>query len=120
MEDAKTQRIAKQMDGVPPQRAPLVYVVILHWKNYDNTRAAIESILANGYRNYQLIVVDNGSQNGSAEALQQSFPRVRFILNQSNLGFAKGCNAGIRAALADSKCAYVLLMNNDATISNGS
>ena len=97
-------------------QTPLVYVVILHWKHYDYTRAAIESIRANAYTNYQLIVVDNASENGSVEALQQSFPDVRFILNRSNLGFAKGCNVGIRAALDDSQCAYVLLMNNDATI----
>lgn len=97
-------------------QTPLVYVVILHWKNYDYTRAAIESILAGGYPNYQLIVVDNASQNGSVEALQQRFPDLRFILNEKNLGFSKGCNAGIRAALDDAKCAYVLLMNNDASV----
>jgi GT2 family glycosyltransferase len=102
------------------QNAPLVYVVILHWKNYDYTRAAIESILANNYENYQLIVVDNASRNGSVETLQQKFPSVRFIINQTNLGFSKGCNVGIREALTDSRCAYVLLMNNDATISNAS
>ncbi len=99
---------------------PLVFVVILHWKSYDYTRAAIESILTNDYEHYQLIVVDNASQNGSVEALQQSFPDVRFILNKTNLGFSKGCNVGMRAALSDSRCGYVLLMNNDATISRES
>ena len=99
---------------------PPVYVVVLHWKNYDHTRAAIQSIIANDYENYRLIVVDNASQNGSVEALQESFPGVSFILNQTNLGFSKGCNVGIRAALTDSQCAYVLLMNNDATVSSAS
>jgi len=95
---------------------PLVCVVILHWKNYDYTRAAIESVLTTSYPNYQLIVVDNASENGSVEALQERFPHVTFIVNDINLGFSKGCNVGIRKALEDSRCDYVLLMNNDATI----
>lgn len=95
---------------------PLVNVVVLHWKNYVHTRAAIESVAANTYRNYRLIVVDNGSGDGSVELLQNEFPNITFIINGANLGFSRGCNVGIRAALQDARCEYVLLMNNDATI----
>ncbi|HYW73824.1 MAG TPA: glycosyltransferase family 2 protein [Pyrinomonadaceae bacterium] len=98
------------------QTHPLVYVIVLHWKNYEHTQAAIKSILAGAYQNYRLLIIDNGSHDGSVEALQQKFPEVRFILNERNLGFARGCNVGIREALGDPNCAYVLLMNNDATI----
>jgi GT2 family glycosyltransferase len=99
---------------------PLVYIVVLHWKHYDHTAAAISSILGNAYPHFRLIVVDNASQNGSVELLQREFPQLTFVLNQQNLGFAKGCNAGIRQALKNSQCEYVLLMNNDATIAKDS
>jgi len=99
---------------------PLVYIVVLHWKNYEHTREAITSILSNSYRNYRVIVVDNASFNTSVERLQAEFPQVTFIVNETNLGFSKGCNVGIRAALKDVGCEYVLLMNNDATIARDS
>ena len=95
---------------------PLVYVVVLNWKGYAHTRKAIQSIAANSYQNYRLIAVDNGSQDGSVEALQKEFPQFTFLVNEANLGFSKGCNVGIREALKDDNCAYVLLLNNDATI----
>jgi GT2 family glycosyltransferase len=62
------------------------------------------------------IVVDNGSTDGSAARLRPEFPRFQFILNDKNLGFAKGCNVGIQAALEDKDCAYVLLLNNDSVV----
>src|SRR4051794_25693657 len=99
---------------------PLVYVIVLHWKNYEHTRNAITSILSNSYGNYRVIVVDNGSFNTSVERLQREFPQVTFIVNETNLGFSKGCNVGIREALKDVGCEYVLLMNNDATIERDS
>jgi len=58
--------------------------------------------------------VDNGSRDGSGGRLEAEFPDFQFILNEKNLGFSRGCNVGIRAALDDAHCAYVLLLNNDA------
>lgn len=60
-----------------------------------------------------MIVVDNGSQDGSVEAIRQAFPDTDLIINQQNLGFAEGNNVGIREAL-DTE--YILLLNNDTTI----
>ena len=93
-----------------------MYIIVLHWKNYERTRDAITSILSNSYGNYRVIVVDNGSFNNSVERLQREFPQLTFKINETNLGFSKGCNVGIREALKDAHCEYVLLMNNDATI----
>jgi GT2 family glycosyltransferase len=102
------------------QAQPLVYVIVLHWRNYEHTHAAITSILKNSYANYRVIIVDNGSFNTSVEQLQREFPQVTFKINDSNLGFSKGCNVGIQEALKDVHCEYVLLMNNDATIERDS
>jgi GT2 family glycosyltransferase len=74
----------------------------------------LESLLGATYLNLKIIVVDNASKDGSGKQLQAHFPDLPFIFNGRNLGFARGCNVGIRAALEDQRCAYVLLLNNDA------
>ena len=95
---------------------PIVYVIVLNWNNYEDTRACIESLLAASYPALKILIVDNGSADRSGKRLQAEFPKLRFIFNEKNLGFSKGCNVGIRAALADQACAYVLLLNNDAQV----
>ena len=95
---------------------PLVYVIILNWNNYEDTKRCLESLNAATYPNLRTLVVDNGSADGSGKRLQADFPDLHFIFNDKNLGFSRGCNVGIRAALADEQCAYVLLLNNDAVV----
>jgi hypothetical protein len=67
------------------------------------------------YLNYKTIVVDNGSTDGSVEAVQKEFPSVDLLVNLRNLGFAEGNNVGIRHALSD-EVDYVLLLNNDTVV----
>jgi len=98
---------------------PKVYAIILNWNNYEDTRRCLESLQQVTYPNIETIVVDNGSRDESGERLKKEFPQLRFILNDKNLGFARGCNVGIRAALDDEDCAYVLLLNNDAVATPG-
>jgi GT2 family glycosyltransferase len=94
---------------------PLVCVVVLHWKNYTRTRNALRSLGAISYPNYTTIVVDNFSDDGSVEQLRAEFPEHAFVLNATNLGFSRGCNAGIRQAQA-AGADYVLLLNNDMEV----
>ena len=61
---------------------------------------------------FDIIVVDNGSQDGSIEKLQQKFDHVIFILNDRNLGFAGGNNRGFEFAL-ENNYEYVMMLNND-------
>ena len=96
------------------QNHPCVYIIILNWNNYADSKQCLESLLEVTYPNLKIIVVDNGSADGSGQQLQAQFPAVRSIFNEKNLGFSRGCNVGIRAALEDEHCAYVLLLNNDA------
>jgi GT2 family glycosyltransferase len=95
-------------------KPPKVYIIILNWNNYIDSKKGIESLLGSGYQNYQILVVDNGSTDNSGYLLREDFPDLHFIFNDENLGFARGCNVGIRAALQDRECGYVLLFNNDA------
>lgn len=95
---------------------PRVYVIVLNWNNFADSEQCLESLLGATYPDLRIIVVDNASPDGSGGHLQSRFPGLRFIFNGENLGFARGCNVGIRAALEDAGCAYVLLLNNDARV----
>ena len=67
------------------------------------------------YPNYEMIVVDNNSQDGSVGAITKMFPKVRQVLNKSNSGYVGGNNAGIRQA----KGKYLLILNNDTLVTPG-
>jgi GT2 family glycosyltransferase len=64
---------------------------------------------------FQIVVVDNGSTDGSAEMLPREFPRAIVLPQPRNLGFAAGCNVGMRHAIANYS-EYVLLINNDTIV----
>ena len=84
------------------------------WNRSSLTRAAfrecLESILCQEEApEYGVLVVDNGSEDGSPELIQEEFPQVTLIRLDSNTGFCHGVNVGIQAA----DTPYVLLLNND-------
>ena len=97
---------------------PLVYVVVLHWRNYARTRGALNSLAKISYPNYRVLVADNFSNDGSVEQLQAEFPAHTFLRNESNLGFSRGCNPGIRVAYS-AGADYILLLNNDMEVAQG-
>jgi len=83
-----------------------------------NTRELLESCLESIYateddkKSFEIIVVDNGSNDGSAEMVEKKFPQVKLIRNRSNLGFAKAVNQGWKA----SKGSLILFLNSDTLI----
>jgi hypothetical protein len=87
--------------------------VVLSWNGRDDTLAALDSL-----RGIPTVVVDNGSADGSADAVAERFPDVELVRAGVNLGYAGGNNVGIRRAL-DGGADWVLLMNNDATAEAG-
>ncbi|RJX20675.1 MAG: glycosyltransferase [Ammonifex sp.] len=91
----------------------LTSIVILAWNELPYTRMCIESIQQYTDCPYELILVDNGSTDGTGEYFD-SIPNATGIKNPVNLGFAAGCNQGIRAARGD----YILLLNNDTVVSH--
>jgi GT2 family glycosyltransferase len=96
-----------------------VYAVVLNWENFSDTRLCLNSLRQSGYPDLRTIVVDNCSQDRSVDQLRQEFPDLTLQSNEFNLGFARGCNVGIREAMKDPECAYVLLLNNDAVLVPG-
>ncbi len=95
---------------------PRVSIVVLNWNNYEDTRKCLESLRKVIYSELRVLVVDNGSSDGSGRRLVSEFREFEFIFNDKNLGFSRGCNVGIRAALEDEGCGYVLLLNNDTIV----
>lgn len=100
-----------------PEPAPLVVTIILNWNKDDLTLETLASLREQTYPHLQTLVLDNGSDN-QPEALARiraDFPEVQTLASKRNLGFAGGCNAGMRAAL-DMGADYLLLLNNDVLL----
>jgi hypothetical protein len=91
---------------------PRVGVVVLTWNDREDVLACLEAVGRLDYAPVEIFVVDNGSTDGTLEALRGR-AGIRLIENGANLGYAAGNNAGIRAALA-AGCEYVWILNNDA------
>lgn len=94
---------------------PFIYVVLLNWRDYYDTKECVISLLKSTYGNLKIVVVDNNSQDNSAKLLQLDFPTIDLIENESNFGFSGGCNVGIKHALI-SGADFVLLLNNDCIV----
>ena len=90
-------------------------IVIVAYQGVDHLPRALDSCRANA-PDTPVIVVDNGSSDGTLDRVSAEYPSVRLMPQRRNLGFAAGCNVGIRAARA-AGAGWVLLLNHDATIS---
>jgi len=97
------------------KKRPLVITVLLNWNKWEYTAECLRSLQKLDYSNNQTVVVDNGSTNDSVARLRSLFPDVMLIENEKNLGFATGCNVGIRYALQQG-ASYVWLLNNDTVV----
>jgi len=92
-------------------------IVIICWNDWNVIENCLRSIFEGTHEtDFEVIVSDNGSTDGSVEKIRAQFPAVFIIENRANLGFAKGNNAGIRAARGE----YVLILNPDTIIHDGS
>lgn len=96
-------------------RAPLVWVVVLNWNGARDTLACLASLRELQYPAARVMVVDNGSDDGSVALIRDADPDAVLIATGQNLGFARGNNIGIRHALC-ADAAYVWLLNNDTTV----
>src|SRR3972149_5968710 len=93
-------------------RFPFVCIVILNWNGWSDTLECVKSCRGLTWPNFRIVLVDNGSTNGSEEHLRRQLPDLEILQSGSHLGFAGGCNVGIRYAL-NSGADLVWLLNND-------
>ena len=124
------------MSTPPGREPPRTAIVLLNWNGWEDTLACIHSLLASDRQDFVVVVCDNGSTDASWDRISQWCehrladrfttwapgsqwrPRQRVVLIQtgSNLGFAGGCNVGLRFALQQTPCEYLWLLNNDTVV----
>ena len=88
---------------------PSVSIVIVNWNGLHLLDDCLRSLRAQTFRSFEVVLVDNGSSDGSAEWVAEHFPEVRLLALPENEGFCGGNNAGIRVARGE----FVALLNND-------
>jgi GT2 family glycosyltransferase len=93
-----------------------VSVVVVNWNGRNHLEACLGSLLAQEPASVEIIMVDNGSTDGSVDFVRQRFgDRVRIIAHDTNLGYSRGLNDGIRAA----RGRYLMALNNDTEMAPG-
>jgi Predicted glycosyltransferases len=95
---------------------PKVIIIILNWNGKENTINCLEALKLTTYPNYEIIVVDNGSTDGSIKYFKDHYPEIKLVENKENLGFAEGNNVAIREVLARKETKYIALLNNDTIV----
>ena len=97
--------------------SPKVSIIILNWNGLTDTVECLESLKKITYPNYEVTVVDNGSQGNDADVLQEKFgDYIHLIRNDKNYGYTGGNNIGIGYALQNSQPDCLLLLNNDVVV----
>ncbi len=95
---------------------PDITIIVLNWNRREETLACLASLARADLGGARILVVDNGSRDGSVAAIRERFPQVEVVSLPENRGYAGGNNAGIRVALERGAQA-VLLLNNDTEVS---
>ncbi len=89
-----------------------ISIIIPHYNGIDILRDCLNSLYKNEFTDFETVLIDNGSSDGSPEYVKENFPQVRLIENEVNLGYAGACNQGME--LSESE--FILLLNNDTVL----
>lgn len=90
-------------------------ICIINWNNYDCTLDCIQSLMEISNKDFDIVLVDNASADGSGDLLAGRFPDIKYLKMKENAGFTGGNNAGINYSL-NRKYQYTLLLNNDTLV----
>lgn len=93
-------------------KRPLVSIITVNFNQTEATCALLESLRHQGYLNYEILVVDNGSSENPEMVLKTRFPEITFIRSEKNLGFAGGNNLAVRIARGQ----FFFFINNDTEV----
>jgi len=91
---------------------PQISIVITNWNGKSVLKDCLTSLNKQSYKNFETIVIENGSKDGSTDMVKKEFPKVILIANKENKGFCGGMNQGVRKA----KAKFVFLLNNDTEL----
>lgn len=96
---------------------PKISIIILNWNGLNHTVQCLESLKKISYPNYEIILVDNGSDNNEGEVLKNKYKDyIRLIKIRKNRGFAGGNNIAIQKVIEEKKSKYILFLNNDTIV----
>lgn len=91
---------------------PLISIIILNYNGGNLLIRCVDSVLKSNYKNFEIIVVDNASKDGSQNRTKQEFSSIQLIQNKNNLGYCEGNNIGIRNSNGD----FLVILNPDTTV----
>jgi GT2 family glycosyltransferase len=94
------------------KKFPLVSIIIAHHNKKEFLEKCLSSLLRQTYQTIEIILVDNGSTDGSVDYIKRKFPSVKIVRCKENLGFAKANNIGIKEAKGD----LIATLNNDTEV----
>lgn len=94
---------------------PLVSIIIINYNGKHHLQKCLPSLGAITYKKTEIIVVDNGSDDGSTEYIEKNYPETKVLKNEGNNGFAKANNQGLEVSTGK----YILLLNNDTKVEPG-
>ncbi|MEY2923457.1 MAG: hypothetical protein RL108_2083, partial [Bacteroidota bacterium] len=94
---------------------PSVAIILVNWNSYEFTNDCIASLKKVSYLNFRIVVVDNGSIDGSGKQLQQEQPDIIVLFSDDNKGFTGGNNIGLEYAIKND-FDYALMLNNDTFV----
>ncbi len=97
-----------------PSSSIRVSVIIPNWNGGEWLDGCLNALKSQDYRDFEILVIDDASTDGSSNHLEERFPMVRVLRLTEHHGFAKAVNAGVMATSGD----YVVLLNNDTLPSN--
>lgn len=89
-----------------------VSVIIPNWNGKILLKDCLDSLQKQAFKGFEIIVVDNGSTDGSVEYINDKYPKVKVIKLDKNYGFSKAINTGVKASIGE----YVFLLNNDTRV----
>jgi len=95
---------------------PRVIVLILSYNGKQLLEDSISSYLENEYSNFEVVVIDNGSTDGTKEYVEKKWPEVIVLRTENNLGYSGGFNLGLDFAFNKENADYVLITNNDVKV----
>jgi GT2 family glycosyltransferase len=95
--------------------APVISIIILNWNGRKFLKECLDSLLVQTFREFETILVDNGSSDGSVLFVRENYPWVRLVLLSENLGFSEGNNRGLLVC----RGSFIVTLNNDTRVAPG-
>lgn len=91
---------------------PAISVIIINWNGKQHLLECLSSLAKQTFKNFETILVDNGSTDGSVEFIKDNFPNIKLIKLKQNEGFCKGNNIGFQNTSGE----FIALLNNDTKV----